>query len=91
MTIYLSFLCVSALLSIATAVEPIDVKVAFDKSTGDFQISLQGQEWLRSGAVSVRNQGKWWKSNSKDSYLLKATNPLTLGGQDAFGEFDTTA
>ena len=91
MTIYLSFLCVSALLSIATAVEPIDVKVAFDKSTGDFQISLQGQEWLRSGAVSVRNQGKWWKSNSKDSYLLKATNPLTLSGQDAFGEFDTTA
>ena len=91
MTIYLSFLCVSALLSIATAVEPIDVKVAFDKSTGDFQIALQGQEWLRSGAVSVRNQGKWWKSNSKDSYLLKATNPLTLSGQDAFGEFDTTA
>ena len=90
MTIYLSFLCVSVLLSIATAVEPMDVKVAFDKFTGDFQIPLQGQEWLRSGAVSVRNQGKWWKSNSKDSYLLKATNPLTLSGQDAFGEFDTT-
>ena len=94
MMIYLSFFCVSALLSIVTAVEPIDVKVAFDKSTDDFQISLlegRGQEWLRSGAVSVRNQGKWWKSNSKDSYLLKATNPLTLSGQDAFGEFDTTA
>ena len=91
MTIYLSFLCVSALLSIATAVEPIDVKVAFNISTGGFQISLQGQEWLRSGAVSVRNLGKWWKSNSKDSYLLKATNHLTLSGQDAFGEFDTTA
>ena len=53
MVIYSSFLCVSALLSIATAVEPVDVKVTHDKSTGDFQISLQGQEWLRSGAVSV--------------------------------------
>ena len=73
MAIYSSFLCVSrsALLSIATAVETVDrdVKVTLDKSTGDFQISLQGQEWLRSGAVTVRNQGKWWKSNSKDRYI----------------------
>lgn len=84
-------ICISAALSIAVALEPVDVKVTFNKSTGDFQISLQGQEWLRSGAVSVRNEGKWWKSNNKDRYLLKATNPLTLSGQDALGEFDSTA
>jgi hypothetical protein len=86
-----SLLCISALLSIAVALDPVDVKVTFDKSTGDLQISLQGREWLRSGAVGVRNQGKWWKSTNKDRYLLKATNSLSLSGQDAFGDFDTTA
>ena len=91
-TMYVTvYLCVSGLLSIATAIEPVDVKVTVDKSTGSFQISLQGQEWLRSGAVGVRNGGQWWRSNNKDHYLLKQANPLTLSGQDAFGEFDTTA
>ena len=70
MTFYSSFLCICILaLSIAAAIEPVDVKATVDKSTGDFQISLQGQEWLRSGAVGVRNQGKWWKGNNKDHYL----------------------
>ena len=91
MTFYYSFVYISGLLSIAAAIEPVDVKVTVNKSTGNFQISLQGQEWLRSGAVGVRNGGQWWKSNNKDHYLLKPTNPLTLSGQDAFGEFDTTS
>ena len=46
MVTYSYYLCVSAFLSIANAtavhVEPVDVKVTFDKSTGDFPISLQG-------------------------------------------------
>ena len=91
MTVYCTFLCVSGLLSIATGIEPVDVKVTVDKSTGSFQISLQGQEWLRSGAVGVRNGGQWWRSDNKDHYLLKQDNSLPLSGQDAFGEFDTTA
>ena len=65
MTIYSSFFYVSALLSIATAVEPIVVKVAFNKSTGDFQISLQGQECLRNGAVGVRTRASGGKATAK--------------------------
>ena len=91
MTFCYSFLCICGFLAIATAIEPVDVKVTFDESSGNFQIYLQGKEWLRSGAVGVRNEGQWWKSNNKDHYLLKVANPLTLRGQDAFGEFDTTA
>lgn len=93
MAFYSSLLYISTLLSIAAAlVDPVDVKVTFDKSTGEFNISLQGREWLRSGTVGVRNQGKWWKSNNKDGYLLKGPtgNSVTIGGQDALGEFDTT-
>ena len=77
-TVYCTFLCVSGLLSIATGIEPVDVKVTVDKSTGSFQISLQGQEWLRSGAVGVRNGGQWWRSSNKDHHLLKQDNSLPL-------------
>ena len=73
------------------AFQPVDVKVTFDSdSSPDFKVLLNDVEWLRSGAVSVRDSGQTWASNNKDKYILKSVGHGSESGSDIIGEFDTT-
>ena len=77
---------------VATAIQPVDVKVSVDEKSGSFNIFVEGDSewpWLRSGVVGVRNDGQWWASHNKDNHLLKMTKHATGSGQDAIGEFET--
>ena len=75
----------------AEALQPVDVKVTFDSdSSPDFKVLLNDVEWLRSGAVSVRDSGQTWASNNKDKYILKSVGHSSKSGSDVIGEFDTT-
>lgn len=79
-------------LRVVTAIEPVDVKVTVDESSGAFNIFVEGYPewpWLRNGVVAVRNDGQVWTSNSEDHHLLKMTKHATGSGQDAIGDFDT--
>ena len=79
-------------LRVAAALQPVDVKVTVDESSGSFDIFVEGdseQPWLRSSVVGIRNDGQWWASHNKDSHLLKMTKHATGSGQDVIGEFDT--
>ena len=73
------------------AFQPVDVKVTFAKSSPDFKVLLNDVEWLRSGAVSIRDSGQTWASNNKDKYILKSVDHRSGSGRDIIGEFDTTA
>ena len=71
--------------------QPIDVKVTFDSdSSPDFKVLLNDVEWLRSGAVSIRDSGQTWTSSSKDKYILKSVGHSNGSGSDIIGDFDTT-
>lgn len=73
------------------ALQPVDLKVTFDSQTSpDFKVLLSGFEWLRSGAVSIRDDGQTWASTNKEKNLLKPTDRNTESGRDLLGEFDTT-
>ena len=73
------------------AFQPVDVKVTFDSdSSPDFKVLLNNVEWLRSGAVSIRDSGQTWASNNKDKYILKSVDHSSESGRDIIGEFDTT-
>ena len=73
------------------AFEPIDVKVTFDSdSSPDFKVLLNDVEWLRSGAVSIRDSGQTWASNNKDKYILKSVDHSSGYGRDIIGDFNTT-
>ena len=75
----------------AEAFQPVDVKVTFDSdSSPDFKVLLNNVEWLRSGAVSIRDSGQTWASNNKDKYILKSVDHSSESGRDIIGEFDTT-
>ena len=73
------------------AFQPVDVKVTFAESSPDFKVLLNDIEWLRSGAVSIRDSGQTWASNNKDKYILKIVDHSSGSGRDIIGEFDTTA
>ena len=79
--------------SLAGAFQPVDVKVTFDTeaSPPTFKVLLSGQEWLRSGALSIRDAGETWSSSNKDKNLLKVVDHATSSGSDAIGDFDTTS
>ena len=73
------------------AFQPVDVKVTFDSdSSPDFKVLLSDVEWLRSGAVSIRDSGQTWASNNKDKYILKSVGHSSGSGRDIIGEYDTT-
>ena len=73
------------------AFQPVDVKVMFDSdSSPDFKVLLNNVEWLRSGAVSIRDSGQTWASNNKDKYILKSVGHRSESGSDIIGDFDTT-
>lgn len=73
------------------AFQPVDVKVTFDSnSSPDFKVLLNDVEWLRSGAVSVRDSGQTFASNNKDKHILKSVDHSSGSGRDIIGEFDTT-
>ena len=73
------------------AIQSLDVKVTFESDNSpDFKVLLNGVEWLRSGAVSVRDSGQTWASNNKDKYILKSVDHSQESGNDIIGEFDTT-
>ena len=82
--------------SLAGAFQPVvsvDVKVTFDTdaSPPTFKVLLSGQEWLRSGALSIRDAGETWSATNKDKNLLKVVDHATSSGSDAIGYFDTTS
>ena len=87
-----SILVVFALCGLQSeAFEPVDLKVTFDSdSSPDFKVLLNNVEWLRSGAVSIRDSGKSWASNNKDKYILKSIGHSSGSGRDIIGEYDTT-
>ena len=77
--------------AVTEAFQPVDVKVTFDTDNSpDFKVFLSGVEWLRSGAVSITDNGQTWASNNKDKYILKSVQRSTATGSDVIGEFDTT-
>jgi hypothetical protein len=74
-----------------SALQPVDVKVTFDgQSSPDFKVLLSGVEWLRSGAVSIRDKGQSWATTNKEKNVLKQIDRNTESGEDLLGEFDTT-
>ena len=84
-----SILC--SLLCGSCAFSPIDVKVTFDGGDSpDFKVYLSGVEWLRSGAVGIRDSGQLWSTDHKDKYLLKVVSDSTTSGTDVLGEYDST-
>ena len=87
-----SILVVFALYELQSeAFQPVDVKVTFDSdSSPDFKVLLSDVEWLRSGAVSIRDSGQTWASNNKDKYILKSVGHSSGSGRDIIGEYDTT-
>ena len=71
--------------------QPVDIKVNFDSQTSpDFKVLLSGVEWLRSGALSIRDNGQTWAMTNKEKNLLKPVDRNTESGEDLLGEFDTT-
>ena len=77
--------------SFVFALQPVDIKVSFDSQTSpDFKVLLSGVEWLRSGALSVRDNGQTWVTTNKEKNLLKPVDRNTESGEDILGEFDTT-
>ena len=87
-----SILVVLALYGLQTeALQPVDMKVTFDSdSSPDFKVLLNDIEWLRSGAVSIRDRGQTWASNNKNKYILKSVGHRSGSGSDIIGEYDTT-
>ena len=89
--ILLSSIVVLVLSSSGSAFQPVDVKVTFDSQTSpDFKILLSGVEWLRSGALSIRDSGQSWATTNTEKNLLKSVDRNTESGEDVLGEFDTT-
>ena len=73
------------------AFQPLNVKVTFDSdSSPGFKVLLNDIEWLRSGAVSIRDSGQTWASNNKDKYILKSVDHSSGSGKDIVGDFNTT-
>lgn len=68
-----------------TTFQPVDVKVNFVNDTqtsSSFKVLVSGVEWLRSGAVGVRDGGQTWTTSSKETHLLKLVNRGTGSGED---------
>ena len=87
----LSFLFVLLSSSSVFTLQPVNVKVSFDSQTSpDFKVLLSGVEWLRSGALSIRDNGQTWATTNKEMNILKLINQDTGSGEDLFGMFDTT-
>ncbi len=55
-----------------------------------FTVSMGGDEWFKSGTVSVRYDGAWWSSTNKQTNILKSTSPSTTTGRDTFGDYEVT-
>lgn len=81
----------SVLLVASEALQPVDVQVTFDNESSPqgFKVLLSGEEWLRSGAFTIRDSGQTWASGNNDKYMLKVVDHSTGAGSDAIGEFDT--
>ena len=91
LSIVVLLLCMVLACSTASAFQPVDVKVAFDSQTAsNFKVLLSGVEWLRSGALSVRDNGQTWGITNKEKNLLKPIDRNTEHGEDLLGEFYTT-
>ena len=77
--------------SVSTALQPVDIKVTFDgQSSPDFKVLLPGVEWLRSGSVSIRDNGQSWATTNKEKNILKQVDRNAESGEDSLGDFDTT-
>ena len=86
-----AFLLLVLSCSSVSALQPVDIKVTFDgQSSPDFKVLLSGVEWLRSGSVSVRDNGQSWVTTNKEKNILKQIDRNTESGEDSLGDFDTT-
>ena len=93
LSIVVLLLCMVLACSTASAFRPVDVKVAFDsQSSPNFKVLLSGVEWLRSGALNIRDNGQTWGITNKEKnlYVLKPIDRNIEHGKDLLGEFDTT-
>ena len=92
--VLLECLCILVLLlstSSTLGFQPVDIKVSFDSQTSpDFKVLLSRVEWLRSGAMSIRDSGQTLTNNNKEKNLLKLTDKNIGSGEDLLGELDTT-
>ncbi len=55
-----------------------------------FTVSVDGDDWFKSGTVSVRYDGAWWSSTNKMTNVLKSSPPSTATGRDTFGDYEVT-
>ena len=86
-----AFLLLVLSCSSVSALQPVDIKVTFDgQSSPDFKVLLSGVEWLRSGSVSIRDNGQSWVTTNKEKNILKQIDRNTESGEDSLGDFDTT-
>ena len=66
-----------------------DVRVEFEKSSSSFKVYIDDVLWFSSGALGLSHQGKWWSSESADTYILKVTDMQKIKGSgDSIGDFE---
>ncbi len=58
------------------------------QSGSEFVVSVDGDDWFKSGTVSVRYENEWWSSTNKDSNILKNISQSTATGRDTFGDYE---
>ena len=83
----LQYLCVLVLLLSTHSTldfQSVNIKVSFESQTSpDFKVLLSGVEWLRSDALSIRDNGQTWTNNNKAKNLLKLIDKNTESGEES--------